>query len=118
MRTWGRRLAVSLAAVASLSGLVGCSESGVSQTDAYKIGCPAVDAVVASGSLGSKATVAALEKLRKQPDLSADTVKWLDAAIGALETTDPKDMPRGAKSVLIDGCAKHDYPLRTLATSG
>ncbi len=118
MRTWGRRLAVSVAAVAGLSGLVGCSGSGISETDAYKIGCPAVDAVVAGGTLGSKATVAALEKLRQQPDLGAGTTKWIDAAIGALKTTDPNDMPKGAKSVLVGGCADHGYPLRNLATSG
>ena len=115
MHTWGRRLAVTIAAAACLAGIAGCSGSGITETDAYKIGCPAVDAVIAGGSLGSKATVAALEKLREQPDLSADTTKWLDAAIGALKTTDPNQMPGEAKSLLVDGCANHGYPLRNLS---
>jgi hypothetical protein len=114
MRTWGRTLAVTVAAAASLTGLAACSEAGISESDAYKIGCPAIDAVVAGGSLGSKATVAGLEKLREQPDLSAQTEKWLDAAIGALKTTDPNAMPAGTKSVLVDGCAKNGYALRNL----
>ena len=105
---------MTVAAAAALTGLAGCSETGINEVDAYKIGCPAVDAVVAGGSLGTKATVAGLEKLREQPGLSTQTGQWLDAAIGALQTTDPNEMPSGTKSVLIDGCAKNGYALRNL----
>ncbi|MET0692584.1 MAG: hypothetical protein ABWY56_01560 [Propionibacteriaceae bacterium] len=115
MRTWGRQLVITIAAAASLTGLAGCADGTITQADAYKIGCPAVDAVVGGGSLGSKASVAGLKKLREQPDLSPETTKWLDAAIGALETTDPNDMPKEAKALLVDGCQDNGYPLRNLA---
>jgi hypothetical protein len=114
MRIWGRKLVITLATVASLTGLAGCSGSGISSADGYKIGCPAVDTVVAGGSLGSKAAVAALKKLRGQQGMSKQTVEWVDAAIGALETTDPNKMPAHTKTLLVDGCAKNGYPLHNL----
>src|SRR5215210_727487 len=101
MRSWGRNLVVSLTAAVSLSGLVACSDAGITEADAYQIGCPALDAVVGGGSLGSKATVATLKKIREQPKLGDQTTRWLDAAIGALETTNPNDMPADAKAMLI-----------------
>jgi hypothetical protein len=115
MRTRGR-FAVTLAIAASLCGLAGCTGSGITQADAYKIGCPAVDTVIAGGTLGSKATVAGLKKLRAQADLSDETKKWLDAAIGALQTTDPKQMPKDARALLVGGCRNNGYPLRNLTS--
>ena len=114
MHTWGRRLAVSFATTVSLVALAGCSESGITEDDAYQIACPAVDAVVAGGSVGTKAAVAGLEKLREQPDLSKRTTEFLDTAVDALKTTDPSEMPGDAKAVLRKGCADHGYPLRNL----
>jgi len=117
MRISGRRLVVTLAAAVSLTSLAGCSESGITEDDAYQIGCPAVDAAVAGGSLGTKAAVAGLEKVREQPDLSKRTTKFLDTAVAALKTTDPNEMPSDAKAVLLKGCADHGYPLRNLERS-
>ena len=114
MHTWAHRLVVPLVAAASLSGLTACSEAGVSATDAYRIGCPALDAALGTGAVGTKAAVTGLEKLREQPGLSAETTQWLDTAIGALQTTDPNEIPADAKARLIDGCADNGYPLRNL----
>jgi hypothetical protein len=104
-------------AAVGLSGLAACSEAGVTETDAYKVGCPALDAALGTGALGTKAATAGLEKLREQPGLSEQTSQWLDTAIGALKTTDPQDMPAEARSRLVDGCADNGYPLRNLTKS-
>jgi len=115
MRTRAKKTAVSLVAVAGLTGLVACSEStGITEEDGYRIGCPAIDAVLGGGALGSKAAVAGLEKLLDQPGLSEETRQWVDTAVAALKTTNPDEMPAGAKSVLIRGCAENGYELRNL----
>jgi hypothetical protein len=114
MRTRAQRLVIVLVAAVGLSGLAGCSEAGVSESDAYKIGCPALDAAIATGALGSKAAVAGLEKLQQSQDLSEQTSQWLDTAVSALKTTDPDQMPAAAKARLVDGCADNGYPLRNL----
>jgi hypothetical protein len=41
-----RTIAAAAVALAALIGLASCAEAGVSQADAYRIGCPAVDAAV------------------------------------------------------------------------
>jgi hypothetical protein len=113
MYSW-RRIAAGLAMVTLLSGLTACSDTGITKTDAYSVGCPALDAVVGGGALGTKAAVAALKKIREQPDLDQQTQRWLDAAIGGLSTTDPNKMPAEAKALLVDGCEQNGYPLRNL----
>lgn len=113
MYSW-RRIVAGLALVTLLGGLPACSDTGVTRSDAYSVGCPALDAVVGGGALGTKATVAALKKIRERPDLDSQTERWLDAAIGGLSTTDPNKMPAEARSLLIDGCEQNGYPLRNL----
>jgi hypothetical protein len=111
----GSTAVITLVSVLSLAGVAGCSQdSSITETDAYRIGCPALDAVVGGGALGTKAAVAGLEKLRDREGLSAETAKWLSTAVDALKTTDPNEMPTGAKSVLVDGCQKNGYELRNL----
>jgi hypothetical protein len=114
MRRRAHHLVLTLAATASLAGLAGCSESGVSATDAYQIGCPALDAAIGTGAVGTKAAVSGLQKLREQPGLNEQTSQWLDTAVAALKSTDPEKIPADAKARLIDGCTDNGYPLRNL----
>ena len=107
-----RRFAVVIAAVAF--GLASCSGSGVQAADAYKIGCPAVDSAAAGGSLVSKATVAGLKKLSASGQLDAEPQRWLDAAIGLLDSNDPGAASAETKKLIIDGCAKNGYRLQNL----
>jgi hypothetical protein len=102
-----------LLSLAVLAGVTSCS-SGVTEEDAYKIGCPAVDSAVGGGSLVSKATVAGLKKLSQSGTLDPEPQRWLDATISLLESDDPSQVSTDAKRVIIDGCAKNGYPLRNL----
>ena len=110
MRKVAATLLVSLVA---LFGLAGCSE-GISAEDAYKIGCPAVDSAVSSGSLVNKATVAGLKKLSRSGALDAEPQRWVDAVISLLESDDPSAVSAEAKQLIIKGCADNGYPLRNL----
>jgi hypothetical protein len=107
-----RPLVLAATAVLALAGLPGCSEAGVAAADAYKIGCPAVDAAAAGGSAASSATVAGLKALRNSGQLGPEAQSWLEAAITALE--DPDGLPPEAKQRIIDGCAANGYELRNL----
>jgi hypothetical protein len=105
--------ATVLVSLAALVGLAGCS-SGVSAEDAYKIGCPAVDAAVGGGSLVNKATVAGLKQLRESGALDAEPQRWLDATIALLDSDDPSRVSTETKQLIIKGCADNGYPLRNL----
>jgi hypothetical protein len=94
-------------------GLTACS-SGITQQDAYKIGCPAVDSAVGGGSFVNKATVAGLKKLSQSGTLDPEPQKWLDATISLLESDNPNQVSSDVKRLIIDGCAKNGYPLRNL----
>jgi hypothetical protein len=106
-------LAGVLLSVAAVAGLASCSAE-ITAEDAYKIGCPAVDSAVGSGSLVSKATVAGLKKLSESGTLDPEPQRWLDATISLLESDDPSKVSSEAKQLIIDGCAENGYPLRNL----
>ena len=109
-----RRVVAALALVLASLGLASCSDANVSQEDAYKIGCPAVDSAVAGGSLAGKATVAGLKKLSESGRLDPEPQKWLDATISVLDSDNPRASSDSAKKLIIDGCTQHGYPLRNL----
>jgi hypothetical protein len=108
-----KAIAAALLILSVVAGLASCS-SGITAEDAYKIGCPAVDSAVGSGSFVSKATVAGLKKLSASGTLDPEPQKWLDATISLLESDDPSQVSSEAKQLIIDGCAKNGYPLRNL----
>ncbi len=109
-----RTIAAAAVALAALIGLASCAEAGVSQADAYRIGCPAVDAAAGGGSVASKASLTGLRKLSESGQLDPEPQKWLDATISLLESDDPQAAPSDAKQLILDGCAENGYPLRNL----
>jgi hypothetical protein len=106
-------VAAVLLCLTAIAGLTSCS-TGITEEDAYKIGCPAVDSAVGGGSLVSKASVAGLKKLSQSGTLDPEPQKWLDATISLLESDNPNQVSSDAKRLIIDGCAKNGYPLRNL----
>jgi hypothetical protein len=109
-----RRVLPALVAVCALLGVAGCAESGLSSSDLYRIGCPAVDSVAAGGSAANKAAVAGLKKLRDSGQLGADAQKWAVNAIKALESPSGKDLPADTRNVIIKGCHDNGYTLHNL----
>lgn len=109
------RLHIALAAVA-LTGtmaLTGCSQAGVTAADAYKIGCPAIDTVAASGSVVGKVALAGLTQLRDSGTVTGESKQWLDASIGFLEN--PNNADANTKKLIVDGCADNGYPLKNVS---
>ncbi len=104
------------AAVAALSllALGACAQADIKPEDAYRIGCPAVDGAVASGSVAKKATVSALKKLSASGKLDPEPQQWVDATVNLLSAAKPEDIPADARNLIVDGCAKHGYPLKNL----
>lgn len=100
------------AALAVALPLAGCAEVGISEQDAYAVGCPAVDTAVASGSVANKATLAGLRALRDSGRLDADGQRWVEATITLLER--PDRAPAEVKRLIIEGCAAHGHPLTNL----
>jgi hypothetical protein len=96
-------------------GLASCANAGVSAEDAYAIGCPAADAALGGGSLGSKVAVTGLTKLRDSGQLGAEATTWADATIGLLESADLNDLPAEARALVVDGCAENGYPLQNIS---
>ena len=88
--------------------------NNVQSADLYKIGCPAVDTAAGGGTVVNKVTVAGLKKLSQSGKLDPEPQRWVDATISLLESDDPKNPPGDAKQLIIDGCAKHGYPLQNL----
>jgi hypothetical protein len=109
-----RVIAASVLAVTPLFGLASCAQTNVQASDIYKIGCPAVDAAATGGTTVNKVTVAGLKKLSQSGKLDPEPQRWVDATISLLESDDPKNSPSDAKMMIIDGCAKHGYPLQHL----
>jgi hypothetical protein len=107
------RVAAAVAA-GLLLAVAGCAQADVQPEDAYRIGCPAVDGAVASGSVAKKATVAGLKKLSASGKLDPEPQQWVDATINLLSATEPADIPADARKLIIDGCAKNGYPLQNL----
>lgn len=108
------RLGLLLTAGLVATSLAACSTESQSAGDAYKIGCPALDAAAAGGSTLNQAAVKGLEAARDSGQLDPEPTKWVDAAIGVLSSSDTSDIPADAKKLLIDGCAKHGYELQNL----
>lgn len=109
-----RRKVAGVLAAASMCGLAACANSEVSSVDAYRIGCPTLDAALAGGSVANKAGVAALRKLSEQPELGAEARQWLAAAAPVLENANADDLPADTKALLVDGCADNGFPLKNL----
>jgi hypothetical protein len=102
------------AVVLMLAALAGCSQSSLTTEDAYKIGCPAIDATVASGSVANEVAVTTLKEIRDRSHPSQDTRKWLNAAINLLTSDHPSTASRNAKNLIIKGCRENGYPLQNL----
>jgi outer membrane lipoprotein SlyB len=109
-----RKVLLALAALVTALTLTSCAETGVSATDAYKIGCPAVDSALGGGTAINNVTVTGLKALRDSNQLGPEAQSWLVAVIGALESSKPEDMPADAKKLIIDGCEKNGYQLQNL----
>lgn len=107
-----RLLAASLAV--SALAWAGCSADTVGAADLYQVGCPAVDSVAGGGSLMNKATVAGLKRLRDSGQLGAEAQQWADAAITALESGKPEDLPAEVRTTIVEGCARNGYELQNL----
>ncbi len=108
------RLGLLLAAGLAATSLAACSTENQSADDAYKIGCPALDAAAAGGSTLNQAAVKALETARDSGQLDPEPTKWVDAAINVLNSPDSGNISAEAKKLLIDGCAEHGYTLQNL----
>ena len=108
------RFALLLAAGLAVAGLSACSSDSVTSEDAYKIGCPALDAAVAGGSVANQAAIKGLQAIRDSGQLDAEPQRFVDAAITALESGSVEDMPAEARTLLVDGCADHGHPLKNL----
>lgn len=109
-----RRLLLALGAVVTALTLTSCAGTGVSASDAYKIGCPAVDSVLGGSSVANNVTVTGLKALRDSGQLGPEAQGWLVAVITTLESSDPKDMPADAKKIIVDGCEQNGYQLQNL----
>ena len=108
------RLGLMLAATLAVTGLTACTSDAQATEDAYKIGCPALDAAMAGGSVANQAAIKGLETIRDSGQLDPEPARWVDAAIGALQSADPADIPAEARTLLVDGCADHGYTLQNL----
>jgi hypothetical protein len=111
-----RRIKIASAVVAVLVsiGLVGCSEETATMQDAYKVGCPAIDAASATGSVANKVAVRTLKEIRDRGNPSPEAEQWLDAAIEFLTADDPGQVSQATRERIIKGCADHGYELQNL----
>lgn len=104
-------LALRLATVAAGAlALTGCSQVGLSAADAYKVGCPALDAVAASGSVAGRVALAGLEQLRDSGQLAGQSQQFVETAI--LYLKDPTQVPAEGRQAIKDGCAANGYQLK------
>jgi hypothetical protein len=118
LRSRSRRSRVALLAVGiglSLAGLAACSNDTQTTADAYRLGCPAIDAAISGSGTAKEATVKGLEVIRDSGQLDPQPQEWLDTAIMALQGSSPSDLPADARKTLVDGCAEHGYPLQNLS---
>ncbi len=99
-----------LAGAAGIVVLSGCSQAGLSVDDAYKVGCPALDAVAASGSAVGKVALSGMEQLRDSGSVTGESKQWLDVAIEFL--AHPEKVSDENKKMIRDGCAAHGYKLQ------
>lgn len=90
--------------------LTGCAQAGLSEADAYKVGCPALDAVAASGSVVGKVALTGLEQLRDSGSVTGESRQWLDVTVDFL--ANPEKVSDENKKMIRDGCAAHGYKLQ------
>jgi hypothetical protein len=110
----GYRFATVAACLAAVLAMAGCSQTSLTTEDAYKIGCPAIDATVATGSVANDVAVSTLQEVRDRAHPSAEAKKWLDAAIHLLNSDEPSKASRQTRQLIIDGCRRNGYPLQNL----
>jgi hypothetical protein len=110
----GFKIVSSAAALAAAVGLAGCSQSSVTTSDAYKIGCPAIDATMATGSVANKVAISTLREVRDHGHPSQQTKRWLKASIELLTAENPDAIPPRAKKQIIQGCKRNGYTLQNL----
>ena len=108
------RFGLLVAAATTVIGLTGCTSDSHGTQDAYKIGCPALDAAMAGGSVANHAAIKGLETIRDSGQLDPEPATWVDAALGALKSANPDDIPADARRLLVEGCADHGYTLQNL----
>jgi hypothetical protein len=107
------RILVGVVLAAGLS-LAACGQEDVQASDAYKVGCPAVDAAAGSAPAVRKAAASGLKQLRDSGQLDPQPTAWVDAAVQFLESDDPSKAPSATKQKLIDGCAANGHPLKNV----
>ena len=103
------RVLLAGVAVGALA-LSACAQTGLRVEDAYKVGCPALDAVAASGSVAGKVALGGLEQLRDSGSVTGESRQWLDVAIDYL--AHPEKVSDANKKMIRDGCAAHGYKLQ------
>ncbi|MBA8794844.1 hypothetical protein FHX74_002463 [Friedmanniella endophytica] len=119
-----RTIGALVVAVGVTAAVAGCAStggtgdtgtgSGLTAADAYRLGCPAVDAVTAGGSIANQAAVAGLEGLKQNVRLDADSTRFVDAALGLLRSDRPSEASADTKKLIIDQCREHGYRLQNL----
>ena len=102
----GARAAVAAGTLA----LTGCSQAAVSAADLYTIGCPALDAVAASGSVAGQVAVTGPEKLRGSGQVTGESRQFLDLAITYLK--DPAKVPAESKKQIKAACKANGQELK------
>jgi len=110
----GTKIVTMAAGAIALVALSGCSQTDLTTEDAYKIGCPAIDATVASGAVANEVAVTTLKEVRDRSHPSKDTKKWLNAAINVLTSKHPNRVSHQTKKMIIKGCKENGYPLQNL----
>lgn len=101
---------LAAAVAAGTLALTGCSQPAVSAADLYTIGCPALDAVAASGSVAGKVALTGLEKLRESGQVTGESRQFLDLAITYLK--DPAKVPAESKKQIKAACTANGQELK------
>lgn len=123
-RSSARRVATLLACAGLLVGLGACSADVTSgqtpsgqtpsSTDAYRLGCAAVDAAVTGSGAAKDASIKALEVIRDSGQLDPQPTQFVKTAISALKTSSIKDLPADTRKTLVTGCKDAGHPLKNL----
>jgi len=92
--------------------LTGCTQANLTASDAYKVGCPALDAVAASGSVVGKVALAGMQQLHDSGAVTGEAKQWVEVSIQFL--SDPNKVSAEQKQQLKDGCAANGYTLKNV----